>query len=190
MKKNILTLAFILCLCCLIACGNTENNSNTNANTNTNTNTTTKSDIGSRSNPYKIGDEIILNMCDYRDISKKYTLKVKFTEAYKEDDFMAMSSYYDAYKVAKCEFSLEGDYDDEIDTDFVFSITVLSEEMQPANLSMILVSNDDYIHNLYTGIDYNVYTLGYADNEYKYALIKYHSQETDEFENVYISLYE
>ena len=182
MKRIVLSLIFVLSLCCLVACGNNTTN-------NTESKKSSK-DIGSRSNPYKVGDEINLKITNYRDTNEKYELTAKITAAYKEGEPGSSSPYHNTFYAARCEFSVAGDYDDGVRTMNMFEIGVLSEEMDSPNKSMILVSDSDSLNEIYTDVNYDVYLPAEEGIKYKYAYIKYRSQETGEFEKAYISLYD
>lgn len=181
-------------------CGNTNSS---DASETSKTAEASNQDIGSRSNPYQIGDTITLtdmstvySMDKYKDA----TFELEFTvdEAYSPQEGIAFKaakySTFTAVPAAKMTFELNGNYDDKITWSDIFNVSIITEDMESVRFISFTDTDDLSLHyDGYTASEYTYFVETKHDASTgetpvsKYLLVEYRDTENNN-QSIYVSL--
>lgn len=196
---SVVTMLMISLVACNVSeSGNESNNSSNNA-------AFESDDKGTRSNPYKIGEKIeiadistVYDMEEYEDI--EFGLSFCVDQSYSPDEGIRLKeTRYDTFTAvpaAKITFKLTGNYDDELTWTNIFSVFVITDEMETHKFSSF-EGIDDFsnIRTIYTGEEYTYHVLTAHDTKTnitpvsKYLVLEYRNTNK-ETHSLYFSLEE
>ena len=193
MKTGILkSILLIFCCLCLVGCNNS-------ADTSKNTSSKNK---GTRENPYKVGESVIIKNAYTPDYWEKdaanipYTIELKINKMLAPGEGLAlMERKYDTFfliPIAELTFSVQGDYSDSIAFNHLINLSSVTNEMEIEGARC----TDEECHGLdefFTNVTYEKYlAVSYDKNEsknYKYLKIEYYNDaEGLNTESVYVLL--
>lgn len=165
MKKYFLNIImFIILIIVLFGLTGCNNSSNNNSK-------------GSRSNPYKIGEQIkideIYGIYDLEDIERPFKLTFIVNEIYDEKQGVELkeekgASEYSSIPIANISFEVSGDYEDEIKESSVFQVSYINNSMEKQRY-VLENKKQESIGSFYTGNQYNAIVLGKYDYKNKEA---------------------
>lgn len=203
MKRLSMFLIITMMMICLVACGGSENSNK--ANDDSNTTSFESDDKGTRSNPYEMGEKIeitgistVYDIEEYKDI--EFGLSFCVDQSYSPDEGIKLKeTRYDTFTAvpaAKITFELTGNHDDELTWANIFSVFVITDEMETHKFSSF-EDIDDFsnIGTIYTGAEYTYYVLTAHDTKTnttpvsKYLVLEYRDTNK-ETHTLYFSLEE
>ena len=194
----------VLCILTLAACGGQSDGkeSKTPADNQGVAETEQSGDKGTRSNPYQIGETIVVNdFKAYFNNGEKYTdilfnLELTVNKAYTVAEGVAIrKSRYTGFTTipaASITFTLMGNYDNEMDYCDIFRVGVLDQNMQTDVFTTIEDDNQKRQDTIYTDTTYTVNILHSFDTktqtgtEAKYFVL-YYTGTDDSTKYIYIS---
>lgn len=174
MKKFIITiLAGVLCIS-LASCGSNES--------------VESSTKGTKSDPYKLGEEIKFTSCDYDENFFDVTLVLNSltNEEQTEAEYLRRNSldhskqYLDINFIMKSE---DGNFSDSIshktDSEGGFMISAYTDSMTDTYFDYFTHDSGDFVNEFYTDINYDMYMIFHDENEYTKLSIEYRTGEYD-----------
>ena len=192
-KKIFMVMAVSWLIFSFCSCGNNTNTKNVEI-------SEEQVSVGSRNNPYHIGDTIELSnitpylVGSYEDVS--FNLVFTVNNSYSIDEGISIrESRYDTFTTipaANVTFKLTGNYDDMMLYSNIFEIVVVDEKMQTSSFISIEDDNQTSQHNIYTEAEYTVNILQpfnmetYTSTEAKYYVLKYRDNNKEE-KSIYIA---
>lgn len=191
MKKNILSIIFILCLCCLVACSNNTNNNTANR-------TYQK---GTRYNPYKAGEIIEIKDLDLGDAYGGFYQGHTFDVEFKIDEIIDIE---EAAKIVDIEKSglvpkakgtiiFKTTYPGVIEYFDFITVSAVNTEMleqyiELKNEKKIKEGLGGASKHLYAEVEYPFYAVTSKEEDTKYIVVYAHDKYTTH--QYYISLEE
>ena len=164
------------------------------------TETTSENEIGTRSNPYQIGDTIELDIKPFfADIDEKYKdvslhLTLTINQSYTVEEGLAMmsdNSWFNAIPAANVTFKLTGNYEDAMYSGDIFNLSVVDENMQTEYYTLE-TDTQDALFDIYTDAEYTANLFHSYDldtktgTEAKYYVLQYVDMDNKE-QCIYIS---
>ena len=191
MKRKLGVIVLIIATLLLAGCGKTQQTNNNN--------------LGTRENPYKIGDTVVIKDL-YESDGRFAWINIPFTLTFTVNDIMTKeeiqemvqnadpSLYIDVCPAIDFTFKIEGNYSDAINLYSLFPTSVLTDtmvELYSRKASSDVQTGAAMMGDCYTDIEYNLYRNLDLDEaleaNLKYFVIKYYDKGLKEH-SIYIDL--